>query len=1338
MRGTIAVGRKPGGTSKCLAIEFDGSSWADKDFPDVTGYLNSVWAHSSECIWVCGHTGSAPVLYMFDGDDWVDYSSEISAIDATVSLTEIQGSDTDNIYACGNNGKVYQYNGSSWSHVFTAPHSSVNYICVNSTNGKCYLHETNDWTASGYVYSDVTGSWAELIGNVRNTAYYRWREIENGNMMGVWRDTRGVPLYRQKEFTVNGTCVATWSPSVHPAIFTGLTKNADDFWCFQSGTDLVGNCVNRTLINYTGASTPWSQQVSSIAVNDTNDVWVCGTYDGAWSGGILSHFNGSTWSNPSDFNSNNVNAYQLNSISAHKLASVQAPNPPATTYDIQSSKKDNAAFYFVHIEGFPYLWTTDYGIASDWTPPTGFTLRPGLMLTPHDESASFVISKQMDVFSGVEDAESIDLTICDTLLHTLFATRKPPTTANSAQIVTNDIAAGSDADIEVESEITDAAASDGTIYIGNQTVTYSTKSGTTFSGVNRGRYAILDDNLDEVTWKPYTDWDDVMDIPLMVTTFPQRIEGRVMTVYRCYRHPDTGVPLAKAESQIRFRGKITAYGMQSTPNGYDIHATSIIAELENEIMAKSATCNLSGYALVNAALDDAQKYSTSQIVLSIKEEWWIFDDTAEASTGVFTAASGPNERDIAISSQYLFDDANALIDAINSALASAYSAGTLRAPWFCQRGQDGHVLLGHHAIGYGVDVGMDGMYVSTNPWDHSIEKIAVGETNVYDPGYVDTTYQYHLAAGVKGSVKATFVASAIGLGKPDGKWIAIGQNDADTYKHNFALYTNSSHSEYSTYLISDGEGGYYPYEPQQTLGEDEAAQAWFRLDYATRIPTDVTTDDGFIETIGDESPFLVKVGDKIIYRAATIEYVSKDVMLVDANYDYNNPIASARPPEDEYISVPESAMGEDVPTVRQVFMPSGLYEETGTIVWGGETINISNRWYGVNYTILQLMASTGTTDYNGDFDILPRGWGLGIPEQYIDVDSFKQMIYDYPYDALQRRWIFDRPMSFREFIEAEAKTLGFLVMVHEGKITAVPSDKLATNASAVMTIDNTVRIIGSEFSWRTAPEGIYNVVKLSLDYDYIEDKFYSHHEYHDLASQTDSRVVQAIEIENKGLASANFKGESDLAVDSIKPMMADRLKVYSKEVFEYTCMVNRKADGLKVGDIVYVTDSRIPNHLAGTVGISWHMGRVTRFEFDELDGAGEITVRLNYEFDRAIKVFTDISYWNSPQFSPSAQIESWVDDNTAIINKTLFNPDGFSDAQRILITDMGSGDQWSAGIESIDLTSGEVVFDTSMASARASSSELIMDFADFDDISSNSTDGSEFYSAIIGQRYYLG
>lgn len=1008
---------------------------------------------------------------------------------------------------------------------------------------------------------------------------------------------------------------------------------------------------------------------------------------------------------------------------------------PASTYDAQSSKTANFSFYFVHISGFPYLWTTDHGIADNWTPPAGFTIRPGLLLTPHDEVASFVVSNEMDIFSGVEDADSIDITICDTLLHSLFATRRPMTTANAAEIVTNNIAAGSDADIVVESDITDAPASNGTIYIGNQTITYLSKNGTTFSGIDRGRYAILNSHLNEDRWKPFTDWDDTMDIPLMVTTFPQRIEGRVLTVYRCYRNPDTIVPLAKEESQIRFRGKITAYGMQSTPNGYDIHATSIIAELDQEVMSKAASCELSGYALVNASLDDVQKYSQTYIELTIQEDWLILDGTSADAMAVnrFTVDGNMVHHIQIDSSQYLFNGVDDLIAAINAQLAYEYSDGNMLAPWFVSRGQNGHLVIGYHSVGYGVDLDIVDMYPNTNVWAHTIYRIPQGNTL----GYLDD-YKYKLVAGVKGSVMANFPISALGFGDPDGKMIEVGSSDSVAYLHNAAIYINASNSEYSGYLIEvDGEVA--PYEPQKALGTEEAAMAWFRMDYATRIPTNVVTEDGFVESIGDESQFLVKVGDEIIYRISHIDTVSQDFIPVNAPDDYWTPIASSKTPDDEYISVPESATGESVPKVRQVFMPTGLYEMSDTVYIGETPVVVTKRYNGVNFTILQLMASTGTSEYNGDFDILPRGWGLGIPEQYIDVASFRDLHDQYPFDALQRRWIFDSPMSFREFLEAEAKTLGFLVMVREGKITAVQSEKLATNGSAVATIDDTMRIMGSEVSWRTSPEGIYNLVKLSLDYDYIESKYFTTEEYHDRASQTDSRMVNAIEVENKGLASRNFRGASDSSLSAIRTMMLDRLMSYSREAYEYTCSVCRKADGLNVGDIVYVTDDRIPNHLDGSVGISWHMGRITRYEFDELAGMGEITVRLNYEFNHEIKAFVDVSYWNSPQFSPSAQIESWVADNQAVINTTLYNPDGFSDSQKILITDMTTGEQWVAGIDSIDLTTGDIAFDTSLSNARASANELIVNFADFDTVESDSEDGSEFEAAYIGSgRYYLG
>lgn len=1043
-------------------------------------------------------------------------------------------------------------------------------------------------------------------------------------------------------------------------------------------------------------------------------------------------FNGSVWAEEEI-----GAAFNISDVFLTGPLLLDPANPPATTYDIESDKSYNRAFYFLHIEGFPYIWTSDENATDWWTAPTGFTFRPGLMMLPGFSEFSY--SKQLDIFAGIEDEDSVDVTICDSLLHALFATKQQETDANRGYLTTNDIGAGTDPNLIVDRDITGAPSGGGTIYLGNQTVTYTSKSGTTFSGVNRGRYAILDADLDEVTWKPYTDWDEDMNIPLRVTTFPQRIEGRVLTIWRCYRHVDTGVPLAKSQSTIRFRGKITAYGVQSTPNGYDLHANSIITELNQDVMSRAPTASVYGYHISSGEIGKPQLDKTTYLRFHFSEQ--LVDMAATKTGDTYKKAMQAFSvngigwtalREFTIN-QNVYFNVDELIKAINDELKSMWDAGDTFAPWSCWRDQSGRVAVGYAPVGLGCEDVDEIDYLARTPF-------------VIPKGNTNTSNEYEIYCGVKGAIYGSYAWSALGFGKSDGEWIDVFDTNEAYYKHSFALWTNENNSLYSGYVMGSG-GVDYPYQPVTLFGKEEAAQAWCRLDAPFYIPTDdVSVDSQFVEVLDDGSPFIIKVGDKAIYRASYIEYAAGangKFYLIDPWEDFKHPIASAAPPDDEYLSVPESTMPEDVPRVRQVYMPTGRRQITDDQDNGDETTTeYTINQYGVCFTMLRLMLSTGTADYNSaEYDQLPVGWGLGIPKEYIDVESFEDLYDDMPPGSLVRRWIFDESTNFREFLEAEAKTLGFLITVQSGKITVIPTHKKALNRDSQLTIDDSVRILGEPGRWRTAPEGIFNVIKLRSDYDYLERKFYSVDTYIDRASQVDTRVINAVEIENNGLASTVLKGANDKALTAVRAMMHERLQEYSRESYEYSCEVNRKADGLMLGDIVRVTDAFVPNPMEGTIGIIGHLGRIIAIDFNEIEGRGTLTIRLAYDYDAELATgLFDAPILNLPSVCSGFVFSKWESLSSIMYDERWAARNGFAVGEKVKITNTASGSQWETAIKSINLTNKTIEFDDEMSEARQAflDGEAVLSYVSYAKAVAESTSKTELFGGYLNGKYRLG
>jgi hypothetical protein len=1273
-----AVGKNTS-TGAFLFYRWDGSSWAPWSNPPTVWSICTpigIFGISSSLIWVLAEAFGSGVsrIYQWDGDSW-------TAIFTTDQYRHgIWAAAADELYACGASGydppSLFKYSsGTAWISDLSVNRYPLFNLCLS--NGLLFSSEDSNYVWRGEF--DVMSR--DAVGTI---VFKNDLQTHGGN--GAW--------------SIDGKC---WLPSVESS-YLRVAYYDGSAWGIET----------LSASNYGAYRAITGGDASNVIIVAGNGSALCNAFV----------FGGAAWTSEStgvsDFRP--MGAWMPFTPTIH-----DPPNPPSTTYDIQSARGDNRAFFFLHIEGFPYLWTTDEKATDYWTPPSGFSFRPGLQLTPASDDAEFVYSKNLDIFAGIEDPDSVDFSICDELLCSLLAIKRHETNQNRAYLVTNNIEAGSDADIEVDRAMTDAPSDGGTVYVGNQTITYTSRDGNVFSGVSRGRYAILDDDIEEVEWKPYTDWDELVNVPLRMTTFPQRIEGRVLTVWRNYRHPDTGVPLRKSESNVRFRGRITAYG-QSVASGFNFHATSIITDLDQSIMSRAPTRRVKGYHIASAKnYNSPDTDYTNDLYFTIAEQtFWMNENDPDSSSSSAEAIDAINVRGkdkysktIKITGQTAFANADDLITALNLALKDAWNAGTTDAPWFCSRGKDGRIVVGYSPVGYRY---ISGYYVA-----NKIELIPKG------------TYTYYEAfGGIRGFIKNSYAWMALGLcDNADGSYSEVMSYDEATYRSNFALWTNES--LYSSYVIANSQ-----YQPVQISGNDEASMAFFMLDGPTRIPTDGEGEE-FIETLPDGGGFLINAVDRIIYRVAQITtYGSlENFELVDGSEDYRFPIASANPPDDRYFSVPESTRAEDTPRIKQAYCPTGrLRMGVVQLDQDGNEVPYYITKYGVNYTMLQLMLSTGTSSYNSTYyDILPVGWGLSIPAEYVNVESFEALYDEYPAEALSRKWIFSDPESFRDFLDAEAKTLGIIITIQNGKITAIPSGRSLTNRNSVLTIDDSVRLAETHGIWRTSPEGIVNLLTIKSDYDYIEKDFFTVDTFDDRASQVDTRVVSEFTIENKGIISTNLRGASDGALTEIRAMMSDRLKEYSHESFEYSCEVTRKADSLKLGDIVMITDAYVYNTMNGTIGITNQLGRVIRIEFDEINGSGTLTIRMSYEYDSGLSVnLSGDILWNVGTLAPALAMQQWEMASKAYVNTSLIQRSLLQSGALIKITDMSSGRQWSSSIKSLNSSTGLIEFYDELPDAMNASAggELVVAHDNYSVIEAGSDTMDELKYVFMNGLYKIG
>lgn len=911
-------------------------------------------------------------------------------------------------------------------------------------------------------------------------------------------------------------------------------------------------------------------------------------------------------------------------------------NPSTVARDAASQRlaKHKRPFYFLHISGFPYIWFTQ--VPSNWTPASGMTFKPGLMVLPSAYSGNnsqVTIEQELPEFGGICETTPLTVGITDdadrTVCSLLWATRKNNYDTEGI-LTSNNLVAGATCNLTVDHHLSDAVPSFGPVYMGLETISYEYLYGagtapTNFMICTRGIWHHLNTTtLEPVTFSSTVEYETAnaaFEAP-HVSMYPTQHRARGITLYRNYFDPDSTEPIAlnKSETVVRFRGNITAIQQSEDRLGFVIEAEDITGLLDSNVYTKFGSVPLKGYSLPWLPSGGWSYFEeTGKVFLVLTEELFSVSDTVAYQAN---ASHQPHNK-IAISiATHLYDTPSDLVQAIDTALKDKWAAGETYAPWYCSLLQGGYVQLGYTPVIY--------------KWPSCV---MIGKTTVGSLA--------DLALGVKGQVLLNCLGNALGLGDLDQTFAPVLNKDNAQYRSDFRWWCGPGAGASPQYI-----GNYEPnnytdvaiqgsYSPCQITATDPVSLAWFHLQLSGSIPCDLGeagsndfVEPGVSQTLPDGSLFYVAIPGRALVQATGLEYVSQEISLKSGAWDCQHPIANKIVTE-EIVSVPYGTPDAEIPKVVQAWIP--LAEETVSAL--GRSI----RRKGFPVMLLQLLLSTGNARYNYPyFDILPYGWGLGIPADYVDIDSFLSLIDTFGPEAMDRTYVFIEPTKMSDIMNAEGRTLGFTVVTRNGKITAIP-DRLPMDADVDHTIDDSVRVAGGAPNFQTCPEGLVNSIRLSCDYDYLDGEYMTANNYDDKRSQEETKQVISIEIENKGIRSTTT-GNASQALDEVLQLLSDRLLLLSRETDTYTCSVVGTVDDLVVGDCVYVTDSQVANRYTGDIGITGLLGKVRRVSWNDNDGVGEICIQLLYHGDSDwgySSIFSGQTRWNSGAMAPAFRVVSW-------------------------------------------------------------------------------------------------
>lgn len=306
--------------SKIALFTFTGDSWeAVSGIPDISGEIVSIYARSTSDIWIVVNTASGTDrVYSYNGSSWTERTSAISNAltlgPADFSAYGVCGDDSgEDVFVVGSydwssgessgtNGFVVGFDGSSFSSEWESGTEYPIYAVDVVPGGLAFArgptlvlsNRGGSWGTDGTIGSGGTPKHGIRAFSDDSVITHQWYLSDDGYLHeydGSWGNT----------YVTDGGGMA----------LDGLSP--DDYWCcaYPSNGDQVGHIVNQTATVYDSGDNPWSGTTRDVLVVGENDVWVCGDYDGVLSTPVLSHWDGSNWSDETSYGVGDIGYFDL-------------------------------------------------------------------------------------------------------------------------------------------------------------------------------------------------------------------------------------------------------------------------------------------------------------------------------------------------------------------------------------------------------------------------------------------------------------------------------------------------------------------------------------------------------------------------------------------------------------------------------------------------------------------------------------------------------------------------------------------------------------------------------------------------------------------------------------------------------------------------------------------------------------------------------------------------------------------------------------------------------------------------------------------------------------------
>ncbi|MEK7180386.1 MAG: hypothetical protein AAB706_02835 [Patescibacteria group bacterium] len=287
------------------------------------------------------------------------------------------------------------------------------------------------------------------------------------------------------------------------------------------------------------------------------------------------------------------------------------------------------------------------------------------------------VEQRIQLFDPKVEWDSLDFRIVDTTSDTLVGTvcRESHSTANKTWLTADLTNSATSASVQS----TAGFGSTGTLYIGNESIPYTGKTATTFTGLTRGYMSLFATNGGaRFSDQHYLSTDGAAFAP-EVWDQPRTWYNRRCALYLHYIDPDTGKPCTKANAQLVWVGRLKGAPKDNGDGSVTFTAWSIREQLNRTLMDEQFTADLTSGHYVLATRTKMRLRSTKSVSSPVS-----FAEKHPAAVQLFSA-----------SAYHSYDE---YLTEIDEAISAAITAGDI------------HGASGGAAM---MPVGPDGSYLAS-------------------------------------------------------------------------------------------------------------------------------------------------------------------------------------------------------------------------------------------------------------------------------------------------------------------------------------------------------------------------------------------------------------------------------------------------------------------------------------------------------------------------------------------------------------------------------------------------------------------------------------------------